>query len=159
MQYAKILGTGSYLPARRITNDELAQRIDTSDEWIAGRTGIRARHIAADSEKTSDLAAEAGRRALAQAGITAQSVDLIIVATATPDMQFPATATIVQQKLGISGCPAFDVQAVCAGFVYALATADAYIRSGMATTALVIGAFWTGTTGAPACCLATARAQ
>ena len=140
MQYAKILGTGSYLPARRVTNDELAQRIDTSDEWIAGRTGIRARHIAADNEKTSDLAAEAGRRALAQAGITAQSVDLIIVATATPDMQFPATATIVQQKLGISGCPAFDVQAVCAGFVYALATADAYIRSGMATTALVIGA-------------------
>lgn len=140
MQYAKILGTGSYLPARRVTNDELAQRIDTSDEWIAGRTGIRARHIAADSEKTSDLAVEAGRRALAQAGITAQSVDLIIVATATPDMQFPATATIVQQKLGISGCPAFDVQAVCAGFVYALATADAYIRSGMATTALVIGA-------------------
>ena len=140
MQYAKILGTGSYLPARRVTNDELAQRIDTSDEWIAGRTGIRARHIAADNEKTSDLAAEAGRRALAQAGIAAQSVDLIIVATATPDMQFPATATIVQQKLGISGCPAFDVQAVCAGFVYALATADAYIRSGMATTALVIGA-------------------
>ena len=140
MQYAKILGTGSYLPARRVTNDELAQRIDTSDEWIAGRTGIRARHIAADNEKTSDLAAEAGRRALAQAGIAAQSVDLIIGDTATPDMQFPATATIVQQKLGISGCPAFDVQAVCAGFVYALATADAYIRSGMATTALVIGA-------------------
>ena len=140
MQYAKILGTGSYLPAKRLSNDDLAKTVDTSDEWITTRTGIKFRHIAAENEKTSDLAVVAAQRALADAGVGADEIDLIIVATATPDMQFPATATIVQQKLGISGCPAFDVQAVCAGFVYALATADAYIRSGMATTALVIGA-------------------
>ncbi|WP_027010035.1 beta-ketoacyl-ACP synthase III [Conchiformibius kuhniae] len=140
MHHARILGTGSYLPARRVTNEELAQRIDTSDEWITARTGIKARHLAAGHEKTSDLAAEAARRALSDAGIAAEQVDLIIVATATPDMQFPSTATIVQQKLGISGCPAFDVQAVCAGFMYALTTAQAYIKSGMAQTALVIGA-------------------
>ena len=140
MTYAKILGTGSYLPANRVSNDDLAQRVDTSDEWISSRTGIKARHLAADGEKTSDLAVSAARRALEAANLVPADIDLIVVATATPDMQFPSTATIVQQKLGISGCPAFDVQAVCAGFVYALATADAYIRSGMATTALVIGA-------------------
>ena len=141
MQYAKILGTGSYLPANRVSNDDLAKKVDTSDEWITTRTGIKFRHIADESEKTSDLAAEASRRALVSAGVAADEIDLIIVATATPDMQFPSTATIVQQKLGIAnGCPAFDVQAVCAGFMYALSTANAYIKSGMAKKALVIGA-------------------
>ena len=140
MKHAKILGTGSYLPAQRVTNEELARRVDTSDEWITTRTGIKARHIAAEHEKTSDLAHAAAVAALDGAGVAASEIDLIIVATATPDMQFPAAATIVQQKLGVSGCPAFDVQAVCAGFVYAMATADAYIKSGMASKALVIGA-------------------
>ena len=141
MQYAKISGTGSYLPANRVSNDDLAQKVDTSDEWITARTGIKFRHIAAENEKTSDLAAEAARRALDAAGLDSGEIDLIIVATATPDMQFPSTATIVQQKLGIdNGCPAFDVQAVCAGFMYALTTANAYIQSGMAKNALVIGA-------------------
>ena len=140
MHHARILGTGSYLPAKRVTNDDLAQRVDTSDEWITTRTGIKARHIAADNEKTSDLAAEAAHRALASSGVQPNEIDLIIVATATPDMQFPATATIVQQKLGISGCPAFDVQAVCAGFIYALSTAAAYVKSGMAQKVLVVGA-------------------
>ena len=138
--YAQILGTGSYLPAKRVSNDDLAKRIDTSDEWITTRTGIKARHLAADNEKTSDLAVQAALKALEDAKIPAQAIDLIIVATATPDMQFPATATIVQNKLGIEGCPAFDVQAVCAGFMYAITTANAYIRSGMAKKALVIGA-------------------
>ena len=141
MQYAKISGTGSYLPANRVSNDNLAQKVDTSDEWITARTGIKFRHIAAENEKTSDLAAEAARRALDTSGLDGGEIDLIIVATATPDMQFPSTATIVQQKLGITnGCPAFDVQAVCAGFMYALTTANAYIQSGMAKNALVIGA-------------------
>lgn len=140
MSYAKILGTGSYLPANRVSNEDLAQRIETSDEWITTRTGIKARHIVDEHEKTSDLATEAAKRAIEAAQIATEEIDLIIVATATPDMQFPATATIVQQKLGIAGCPAFDVQAVCAGFMYALATANAYIRSGMARKALVIGA-------------------
>ncbi|HFC6397143.1 TPA: beta-ketoacyl-ACP synthase III [Neisseria polysaccharea] len=141
MQYAKISGTGSYLPANRVSNDDLAQKVDTSDEWITARTGIKFRHIAAENEKTSDLAAEAAHRALDAAGLDSGEIDLIIVATATPDMQFPSTATIVQQKLGITnGCPAFDVQAVCAGFMYALTTANAYIKSGMAKNALVIGA-------------------
>ena len=141
MQYAKISGTGSYLPANRVSNDDLAQKVDTSDEWITARTGIKFRHIAAENEKTSDLAAEAARRALDAARLDSGKIDLIIVATATPDMQFPSTATIVQQKLGITnGCPAFDVQAVCAGFMYALTTANAYIQSGMAKNALVIGA-------------------
>ncbi|WP_455518761.1 beta-ketoacyl-ACP synthase III [Neisseria cinerea] len=141
MQYAKISGTGSYLPANRVSNDDLAQKVDTSDEWITARTGIKFRHIAAENEKTSDLAAEAARRALDTSGLDGGEIDLIIVATATPDMQFPSTATIVQQKLGITnGCPAFDVQAVCAGFMYALTTANAYIQSGMAKNALVIGA-------------------
>lgn len=141
MQYAKISGTGSYLPANRVSNDDLAQKVDTSDEWITARTGIKFRHIASENEKTSDLAAEAARRALDAAGLNGSEIDLIIVATATPDMQFPSTATIVQQKLGITnGCPAFDVQAVCAGFMYALTTANAYIKSGMAKNALVVGA-------------------
>lgn len=140
MLHAKILGTGSYLPAHRVTNHELAQKIDTSDEWISTRTGIKARHIAAENEKTSDLAAAAARIAIKNAGVSHEEIDLIIVATATPDMQFPSTASIVQHKLGIAGCPAFDVQAVCAGFMYALSTANAYIRSGMSKKALVIGA-------------------
>ncbi|SSY70988.1 beta-ketoacyl-ACP synthase III [Alysiella crassa] len=140
MTHAKILGTGSYLPANRVSNTDLAQRVDTSDEWITTRTGIKARHIVAEHEKTSDLATEAARRALAAAQVSPDEIDLIVLATTTPDMQFPATATIVQQKLGIAGCPAFDVQAVCAGFMYALVTADAYIKSGMAKKALVIGA-------------------
>lgn len=140
MTYAKLLGTGSYLPAQRVSNDDLALRIDTSDEWIYTRTGIKARHIAADHEKTSDLAVAAARAALEHSGTAAEEIDLIVLATATPDMQFPATATIVQQKLGISGCPAFDVQAVCAGFMYAITTANAYIKSGMSKKALVVGA-------------------
>ncbi|WP_424034888.1 beta-ketoacyl-ACP synthase III [Neisseria bacilliformis] len=140
MKYAKILGTGSYLPEKRLSNNDLAEFVDTSDEWITTRTGIKFRHIAAEHEKTSDLAAAAARRALDDAGVSAAEIGLIIVATATPDMQFPATATIVQHKLGIAGCPAFDVQAVCAGFMYALSTANAYIRSGMADKVLVIGA-------------------
>ena len=140
MKYAKILGTGSYLPEKRLSNNDLAEFVDTSDEWITTRTGIKFRHIAAEHEKTSDLAAAAARRALDDADVSAAEIGLIIVATATPDMQFPATATIVQHKLGIAGCPAFDVQAVCAGFMYALSTANAYIRSGMADKVLVIGA-------------------
>ena len=140
MQYAKILGTGSYLPANRVSNEDLAKFVDTSDEWIYTRTGIKNRHIAADDEKTSDLAVQAAKAALADAGVEASEIDLIIVATATPDMQFPATATMVQHKLGVGGCPAFDVQAVCAGFMYAISTANAYIKSGMSKKALVIGA-------------------
>ena len=140
MQYAKILGTGSYLPSNRVSNEDLAKFVDTSDEWIYTRTGIKNRHIAADDEKTSDLAVQAAKAALADAGVEASEIDLIIVATATPDMQFPATATMVQHKLGVGGCPAFDVQAVCAGFMYAISTANAYIKSGMSKKALVIGA-------------------
>ena len=140
MLNAHILGTGSYLPMRRMSNDDLSKIVDTSDEWITSRTGIKARHIAAENEQTSDLAVKAAQAALADAGIVATDIDLIIVATSTPDMTFPATACIVQNKLGIVGCPAFDVQAVCAGFMYALATANAYIKSGMATKALIIGA-------------------
>lgn len=140
MLNAHILGTGSYLPMRRMSNDDLSKIVDTSDEWITSRTGIKARHIAAENEQTSDLAVKAAQAALADAGIVATDIDLIIVATSTPDMTFPATACIVQNKLGIAGCPAFDVQAVCAGFMYALATANAYIKSGMATKALIIGA-------------------
>ncbi len=140
MLNAHILGTGSYLPMRRMSNDDLSKIVDTSDEWITSRTGIKARHIAAENEQTSDLAVKAAQATLADAGIVATDIDLIIVATSTPDMTFPATACIVQNKLGIAGCPAFDVQAVCAGFMYALATANAYIKSGMATKALIIGA-------------------
>jgi 3-oxoacyl-[acyl-carrier-protein] synthase-3 len=138
--HSRIAGTGSYLPAHILTNDELAKRVDTSDAWIRARTGIRERRIAAPDEKTSDLAAYAARAALAAAGIAPAEVDLIVVATTTPDMVFPSTATIVQAKLGAVGGPAFDVQAVCAGFVYALAVADRMVASGMAKNALVIGA-------------------
>lgn len=140
MVYSRILGTGSYLPANVVTNAMLAERVDTSDEWIVSRTGIHARHIAAENEKTSDLALHAARAAVADAGLEAGDIDLIIVATTTPDMVFPSTACLLQEKLGAFGCPAFDVQAVCAGFMYALVTADNYIKSGMAKKALVVGA-------------------
>lgn len=140
MTYARIVGTGSYLPERRLSNAELATQIETTDEWIVSRTGIRARHVAADNQKTSDLAYHAALKAIEAAGIDRESIDLIIVATTTPDMIFPSTACILQDKLGLPGRPAFDVQAVCAGFIYALSTANAYIRSGMAKTVLVVGA-------------------
>jgi 3-oxoacyl-[acyl-carrier-protein] synthase-3 len=123
-----------------LTNDELAKTVDTSDEWIVQRTGIKQRHIAAEGENTSDLAAIAGRRALENAGLTPADIDLIIVATTTPDMTFPATAAVVQQKLGMHHGAAFDIQAVCSGFVYAVATADAYLKNGLAKRVLVIGA-------------------
>ncbi|MCX7961192.1 MAG: ketoacyl-ACP synthase III [Burkholderiales bacterium] len=140
MRRARIVGTGSYLPARVVTNDEFAQRLDTSDAWIRERTGIRERHIADDGQNASDLALEASREALAAAGLAASRLELIVVATSTPDYIFPSTACLLQAKLGAAGCAAFDVQAVCSGFVYALATADNFIRSGMARNALVVGA-------------------
>src|SRR5580658_177332 len=135
-----VLGCGAYLPARILTNAELAAQVDTSDEWIVQRTGIRQRHIAAEGELTSDLALVAARRALDHAGIAADEVDLIVLATATPDHTFPATATKVQAGLGMTRGAAFDVQAVCSGFIFALATADNFLKTGMARTALVIGA-------------------
>ncbi|MEG2630447.1 MAG: beta-ketoacyl-ACP synthase III [Comamonas sp.] len=143
--YSRITGTGSYLPPRRVTNQDmqadLATRgIETSDEWIVERTGIRARHFAEPDVTSSDLGLEAARKALEAAGRTPEEVDLIIVATSTPDMVFPSAATILQHKLGANGCPAFDVQAVCSGFVYALTVADALIQTGSAKCALVIGA-------------------
>jgi 3-oxoacyl-[acyl-carrier-protein] synthase-3 len=135
-----VAGVGSYLPERILTNAELAQQVDTSDDWIVERTGIRQRHIAAEGEKTSDLALKASLAALAHAGMTAQDIDLIVLATATPDETFPATACRVQAQLGMTRGFAFDVQAVCSGFIYALATADNFIKAGQAKTALVIGA-------------------
>ena len=135
-----VLGCGSYLPQRILTNAELATRIDTSDEWIVQRTGIRQRHIAADGEFTSHLAINAARAALADADIDAQSIDLIVLATSTPDNTFPATAVAVQNELGIHHGAAFDLQAVCSGFIFALATADNFLRTGAAKRALVIGA-------------------
>lgn len=135
-----IAGTGSYLPERIVTNEELAAKVDTSDEWIVQRTGIKQRHIAADGEMTSDLALHASRRALEAADIDPAAVDLIVLATATPDETFPATATRVQAGLGMTAGCAFDVQAVCSGFVYALNVADNFVRLGQAKTALVIGA-------------------
>jgi 3-oxoacyl-[acyl-carrier-protein] synthase-3 len=138
--YSRIIGTGAYLPAKILTNQDLEKTVDTSDEWIHARTGIRQRHIAADDEQTSDLALAASRRALAAAGIDAADLDLIVVATTTPDMVFPSTACILQAKLGARNCPAFDMQAVCSGFVYGLATADQFIWSGQYRNALVVGA-------------------
>jgi len=137
---ACIVGTGSALPPRRVTNAELAAQVDTSDEWIVERTGIRARHIAAEDETTGTLATEAARKALVAAGIDAREIGLIVLATATPDQTFPATATKVQAALGIDDCIAFDVQAVCTGFLYALSVADNMLKGGMADHALVIGA-------------------
>ncbi len=140
MKRSTVAGCGSYLPDRIVTNDELATRIDTSDEWISQRTGIRQRHIAADGQLTSDLAIEASRRALENAGLEGSDIDVIVMATATPDNTFPATATKVQAALGMTRGAAFDIQAVCTGFVYALAMADNMIRLGQARRALVIGA-------------------
>jgi 3-oxoacyl-[acyl-carrier-protein] synthase III len=144
-RYTRIAGTGSYLPPRRVTNDDLASElaakgIETSDQWIVERTGIRARHFADPGVNVSDLGAHAARQALESAGAKPGDIDLIIVATSTPDMVFPSAACIMQNKLGIAGCAAFDVQAVCSGFVYALTVADALIRTGSATRALVVGA-------------------
>lgn len=140
MLRSHIVGCGSYLPARVVTNQELAEKVDTSDEWIAERTGIRLRHIAADGETTSDLATKAALNALKMSGLTAADIDLLVLATATPDHTFPATAAKVQANIGMTGGFAFDVQAVCSGFIFALATADNFIRSGQVRTALVIGA-------------------
>lgn len=140
MSYTRIIGTGSYLPEHVVTNEELSRRVDTSDEWIFSRTGIRQRHMAAEGELTSDLALKASQRALDAAGISAADIDLIVLATTTPDMIFPSTACILQAKLGAGHGAAFDVQAVCSGFVYALATADALVRTGTYRRALVVGA-------------------
>ncbi|MBC7699640.1 beta-ketoacyl-ACP synthase III [Aquabacterium sp.] len=145
IKHSRIAGTGAYLPPRRLTNQDLAnqlasQGIETSDEWIVSRTGIRARHFAEPHVGSSDLGVLAAQKALQAAGIEAADIDLIICATSTPDMVFPSTACLIQQKLGIRGCAAFDVQAVCSGFIYALTVADALIRTGSARCALVIGA-------------------
>jgi len=140
LKHVRIAGTGGYLPERIVGNDELARRVDTSDEWIFTRTGIRQRHVAAPDQVTSDLALQASRRAIEAAGLTADELDLIVVATTTPDMIFPSTACILQEKLGAGPCAAFDVQAVCSGFIYALATADAMMRTGAYRNALVVGA-------------------
>ena len=140
MRRAVLTGTGSALPMRRVSNEELAQTVDTSDEWIVERTGIRFRYIAGPDETTGTLGADAARAALAAAGKTADEVDLIVLATATPDQTFPATATKVQAMLGIDDCVAFDVGAVCSGFLYAIQVADSLLRTGSATCALVIGA-------------------
>lgn len=137
--HARIAGTGRYLPAKVLTNADLAKIVDTSDEWIFTRTGIRERHVAADDELASDLALHASRNALDAAEITPAAIDLIIVATTTPDLVFPSTACILQQKLGAGTCPALDVQAVCSGFVYALAIADLFVRAGKSRNALVVG--------------------
>jgi 3-oxoacyl-[acyl-carrier-protein] synthase-3 len=140
VSFSRIVGTGSYLPVKTLTNQELERTIDTSDEWIFSRTGIRERRVAADDEFASDLALQASRRALEAAGVEPADLDLIIVATTTPDVVFPSTACILQSKLGAGPCPAFDVQAVCSGFVYGLATADLFVRAGRCRQALVVGA-------------------
>jgi 3-oxoacyl-[acyl-carrier-protein] synthase-3 len=138
--YSRIVGTGKYLPERVLTNFDLEKMVDTSDEWIRSRTGIERRHIAADDQATSDLAFEAARFAVADAGLRPEDIDLIIVGTTTPDLIFPNVACLVQEKLGVPACPAFSVEAACSGFVYALTVADQFIRTGMAQRALVIGA-------------------
>jgi 3-oxoacyl-[acyl-carrier-protein] synthase III len=140
MIYSRIAGTGSYLPPRVMTNAEFAARLETSDAWIRERTGIERRHIADKSQSSSDLALEASRRALQAAGVQADQIDLIVVGTSTPDYVFPSTACLLQAKLGVKGSAAFDVQAVCSGFVYGLATADSFIKSGQSKKALVVGA-------------------
>ncbi len=141
MIYSKVIGTGSYLPAKTVTNYDLEKIVDTSHDWIFSRSGIKERHIAADTQKTSDLAYEASLKAIEAAGILPADIDLIIVATTSPDMPFPSTACILQHKLGIvNGSPVFDMQAVCGGFIFALNTADLYIRGGQAKIALVVGA-------------------
>ncbi len=140
MRRAAVVGTGSALPVRRVSNAELAAQIDTSDEWIVERTGIRFRHIAGEGETTASLATDAARKALDAAGMAATDIDLIVLATATPDQTFPASATIVQHRLGVGDCVAFDVAAVCSGFLYAVSVVESMIRSGAANNALVIGA-------------------
>ena len=140
MPNTRISGTGSFLPEKVLTNDDLAKTLDTSDEWIRDRTGIRRRHVVADGETTSSIGLVAARNAIDAAEIDTSEIDLIIVATTTPDKVFPSTACIIQRKLGLSGCAAFDVQAVCSGFIYALDIADRYIRTGGASTVLVVGA-------------------
>lgn len=140
MLYSKIIGTGGYLPEKVLTNNDLEKMVETSDQWIQERTGIRQRHIAAENEATSDLAEVAARRAIEAAGLTCDDIDLIIVATTTPDKVFPSTACLLQARLGINGTAAFDVQAVCSGFIYALSVADKFIRTGGAVNALVVGA-------------------
>jgi 3-oxoacyl-[acyl-carrier-protein] synthase III len=140
MIYSRICGTGSCLPARVMTNAEFAARLDTSDAWIRERTGIVQRHIAETTQTSSDLALEASKQALQAAGVAAEDIDLIIVATSTPDYVFPSTACLLQAKLGVKGSTAFDVQAVCSGFIYGIATADAFIKSGRHKKALVVGA-------------------
>lgn len=138
--YARIAGTGSYLPDKILTNEDISKFVDTSDEWIASRTGIRQRHIAAEGETTCDLAYHASMRALEAAGVAPSELDLIVLGTTTPDIIFPSTACLLQHRLGAEGCPAFDVNAACSGFVYALTVAEKFIRSGSAKTALVVGA-------------------
>ena len=140
MRYSRIAGTGSYLPERVLTNADLARMVDTSDEWIVDRTGVRKRHIAAEGETTCDLAEHASRRALEAAGVCPRDIDLVIVGTATPDMIFPSTACLLQERLDIHDGPAFDIQAVCTGFIYALDIADKFIRTGSADRVLVVGA-------------------
>ena len=137
--FARIAGTGSYLPEMVLTNDDLAKRVDTSDEWIQARTGIRQRHVAAEGETTSDLGYQAALRALEAAGVAPGELDLIVMGTTTPDLIFPSSACLLQHKLGANGCPAFDVNAACSGFIYGLTIADKFIRSGAAKTALVVG--------------------
>lgn len=140
MAYSKIIGTGSYLPEKILTNHDLEKMVETSDEWIQERTGIKERHIAAEGETTSDLGVAAARRAMEMAGKTKDDIDLIIVATTTADKVFPSTACLIQKRLDIHGCTAFDIQAVCTGFIYALGVADNFIKAGTVKTALVIGA-------------------
>jgi len=140
MIFSRITGTGSYLPAKVLTNADLEKMVETTDEWILERTGIRERHIAVDGETTCDLSEQAARRAIAAAGLDVKDIDLIVVATTTPDRVFPSTACLLQERLDIHGCAAFDIQAVCTGFVYALGIADKFIRTGTAKHALVVGA-------------------
>ncbi len=140
MIHSRIVGTGSYLPERVVDNHEFARRLETSDAWIRERTGIATRHVAAEGQASSDLAFEASKRALQAANVEASQIDLIVVATSTPDFIFPSTACLLQAKLGVKGCAAFDVQAVCTGFIYALATADAFLKTSTAKRALVVGA-------------------
>jgi 3-oxoacyl-[acyl-carrier-protein] synthase-3 len=140
MTFSKIIGSGSYLPDRVLTNQDLEKMLDTTDEWITTRTGIKQRHIIADDQVTSDMAYEASKKALQDANLVAQDIDLIILATTTPDKIFPSTACTLQAKLDIPECPAFDVQAVCSGFIYALSIAEKFIKTGTSTTALVVGA-------------------
>jgi len=140
MIFSRIAGTGSFLPAKVLTNADLEKMVDTSDEWILDRTGIRERHVAVDGETTCDLSEQAARRAIDSAGLDPKDIDLIVVATTTPDRVFPSTACLLQERLDIHGCAAFDIQAVCTGFVYALGIADKFIRTGAAKHALVVGA-------------------